>query len=101
MIQDIMQGEQKEERNSFINVNTSVYRGKFLQVQLRLPEEMVREIDEWVDAGRFKSRSDAIRVILELYRDRERTIGFYRTLLERSTEAKERSEILIPLEEIE
>jgi len=71
-----------------------------MQVQVRLPEATVREIDRWVKAGRFKSRSDAIRFILELYRERERTLKFYETLMERSREARERPEILIPLEEV-
>ena len=71
-----------------------------MQVQVRLPEATVREIDRWVKAGRFKSRSDAIRFILELYRERERTLKFYERLMERSREARERPEILIPLEEV-
>ncbi len=71
-----------------------------MQVQVRLPEATVREIDRWVKAGRFKSRSDAIRFILELYRERERTLKFYETLMERSREARKRPEILIPLEEV-
>ena len=71
-----------------------------MQVQVRLPEATVREIDRWVKAGRFKSRSDAIRLILELYRERERTLKFYETLMERSREARKRPEILIPLEEV-
>ena len=69
-------------------------------MQLRLSEEAVREIDRWVKGGRFKSRSDAIRSIVDLYRERERTIQFYKTLVERSRKAKEKPEILIPLEEI-
>ena len=71
-----------------------------MQVQVRLPEATVREIDRWVKAGRFKSRSDAVRFILELYRERERTLKFYERLMERSREARERPEILIPLEEV-
>jgi len=71
-----------------------------MQVQLRLSEETVKEIDGWVRTGRFKSRSDAVRFIIRLYSERERTMKFYQTLLERSAEAKERPEILIPLEEI-
>ena len=35
------------------------------QVQLRLPEELVQEIDKLVKTGKFKNRSDAIRHIGE------------------------------------
>ena len=71
-----------------------------MQVQLRLPKEMVTEIDEWVRSGRFKSRSDAIRFIIQFYQERERTLQFYQTLVQRSTEARENPEKLISLEEI-
>ncbi len=72
-----------------------------MQVQLRLPEETLAELDRWVQEGRFKSRSDAIRVILELYREGERTMSFYSMLVGRSKEAKARPEMLLPLEEPE
>ena len=71
------------------------------QVQLRLPEKMVKEIDRWVAEGRFKSRSDAIKTILSIYQEREKTREFYRMLLKRSEEAKKHPESLIPLEELE
>jgi Arc/MetJ-type ribon-helix-helix transcriptional regulator len=71
-----------------------------MQVQLRLPKEMVTEIDEWVRSGRFKSRSDAIRFIIQFYQERERTLQFYQTLVQRSAEARENPEKLISLEEI-
>ena len=70
------------------------------QVQVRMPEKLVKEIDKWVAEGRFKSRSDAIKTIVALYEERERTREFYRMLVERSKEAKEKSEILVPLEDI-
>jgi Arc/MetJ-type ribon-helix-helix transcriptional regulator len=69
------------------------------QVQLRLPEKMIAEIDCWVAKGRFKSRSDAIKSILTLYEEREKTREFYTLLLKRSEEAKKRPEKLVPLEE--
>ncbi|MCD6088120.1 ribbon-helix-helix protein, CopG family [Candidatus Bathyarchaeota archaeon] len=70
------------------------------QVQVRMPEKLVKEIDKWVAEGRFKSRSDAIKTIVALYEERERTREFYKMLVERSKEAKEKPEILVPLEEI-
>ena len=69
------------------------------QVQLRLPEKTVEEIDRWVAEGKFKSRSDAIKTIISLYEEREKTREFYKMLLKRSQEAKEHPEKLVPLEE--
>ena len=69
------------------------------QVQLRLPEEMIAEIDHWVAEGRFKSRSDAIKTIISLYEEREKTRKFYELLNQRSEEAKKHREKLVPLEE--
>ena len=69
------------------------------QVQLRLPEKTVEEIDRWVAEGKFKSRSDAIKTIISLYEEREKTREFYKMLLKRSQEAKEHPEDLVPLEE--
>jgi Arc/MetJ-type ribon-helix-helix transcriptional regulator len=69
------------------------------QVQLRLPEELVEEIDAWVKSGRFKSRSDAIKVIITLYEEREKTREFLKMLSARSEEAEKSPETLVPLEE--
>ena len=69
------------------------------QVQLRLPEEMIAEIDGWVAEGRFKSRSDAIKTIISLYEEREKTRKFYELLNKRSEKAKKNPEKLVPLEE--
>jgi len=69
------------------------------QVQLRLPEELVKEIDTWVKSGRFKSRSDAIKVIITLYEEREKTREFLKMLSARSEEAEKSPETLVPLEE--
>lgn len=72
-----------------------------VQVQLRMPEDVVKDIDRWVSKGRFKSRSDAIKTIVALYEEREKTRNFYQMLVERSKEAREKPDILVPLEEIE
>ena len=69
-----------------------------VQVQVRIPKELVKEIDIWVKEGKFASRSEAIRAIVALYEEREHTRKFYQILLERSKEASERPEILLPLE---
>ena len=69
------------------------------QVQLRLSEKMIAEIDCWVAEGRFKSRSDAIKIIISLYEEREKTREFYDLLHKRSEEAKKHPGKLIPLEE--
>jgi Arc/MetJ-type ribon-helix-helix transcriptional regulator len=72
-----------------------------VQVQLRLPEESISEIDKWISEGKFRNRSDAIRTILALYQEKEKTREFYKMLVERSYEAKENPEILIPLEDLD
>jgi len=71
-----------------------------VQVQLRISEGTVKEIDLWVNQGKFKSRSDAIKSILAMYEEREKTRVFYKMLVERSEEAKKKPELLVPLEEI-
>ena len=71
------------------------------QVQLRLSQKTIEELDKWVNEGRFKNRSDAIRSILSYYQEREKTREFYKMLNKRSKEAKEQPKTLIPLEEFE
>jgi Arc/MetJ-type ribon-helix-helix transcriptional regulator len=71
------------------------------QVQLRLPQKTLEEIDNWVAEGRFKNRSDAIKSIINYYQEREKTCDFFNLLLKRSEEAKQHPETLIPIEEIE
>ncbi len=71
-----------------------------VQVQLRVPKETIKEIDEWVSKGRFKSRSDAIKTIIALYEEREKTREFYKMLMKRSEEVKKDPSILIAFEEL-
>lgn len=59
---------------------------------------MTDTLDKWVDQGKFKSRSDAIRTVLAQYEEKERTREFYEMLKERSKEAEEHPEELISLE---
>ncbi|MCW4007494.1 MAG: ribbon-helix-helix domain-containing protein [Candidatus Bathyarchaeota archaeon] len=70
------------------------------QVHLRLSEKTLEEIDRWVAEGRFKSRSDAIRSIINFYQEREKTREFYQMLVKRSEEARKHPERLVPLEEV-
>jgi Arc/MetJ-type ribon-helix-helix transcriptional regulator len=69
------------------------------QVQLRLPQKTLEEIDQWVAEGKFKSRSDAIKTIIAFYEEREKTRKFFNMLMKRSKEAKEQPESLIRFEE--
>jgi Arc/MetJ-type ribon-helix-helix transcriptional regulator len=69
-------------------------------VQVRIPREMARDIDRWVETGRFASRSEAVKTIVALYSERERVRTFYEMLSNRSREAKENPEDLLPLEEV-
>ena len=66
---------------------------------MRLPKKTIEEIDQWVKEGRFKSRSDAIKTIISLYEEREKTREFLIMLRTRSREAEEHPETLMPLEE--
>jgi Arc/MetJ-type ribon-helix-helix transcriptional regulator len=70
------------------------------QVQVRIPEELVQEIDRWVDEGRFSSRSEAVKTIVTLYNEREHTRKFYEMLSRESEEARKRPESLVPLKDI-
>jgi len=69
------------------------------QVQLRQPEKTLQQIDQWVSEGKFKSRSDAIKTIISLYEEKEKTRQFYEMLYKRSQEAKEHPEKLVPIED--
>ncbi|MFW6176151.1 MAG: ribbon-helix-helix domain-containing protein [Thermoplasmatota archaeon] len=42
------------------------------QVQVRVTENMIETLDEWMKEGKFKSRSDAIRPVLKQYEEREK-----------------------------
>ena len=71
-----------------------------VQVQVRVPKRVVQEIDSWISEGRFANRSDAIKTVLALYAEMERTRKFYQVLLKRSEQARKKPDSLIPLEEI-
>jgi Arc/MetJ-type ribon-helix-helix transcriptional regulator len=81
-------------------VNSIVYGGLVTQVQLRLSQKTLEEIDQWVAEGRFKSRSDAIKTIVSLYEERERTREFFKMLVKRSEDARKHPGDLVPLEEL-
>ena len=70
------------------------------QVQVRIPEELVEEIDHWIAEGRFTSRSEAVKTIVTLYQEREKTRKFYDMLLKESEEAKKHPETLVPLKDV-
>jgi len=70
-----------------------------VQVQVRVPKRVAEELDSWIAEGRFANRSEAIKTILALYEEREKTRRFYQMLIKRSNEAKKRSS-LIPIEAI-
>ena len=71
-----------------------------VQVQLRLSDGTVKHIDEWIKEGRFKSRSEAIKAIINFYEERERTREFLALLMARSKEADTHPESFVPLEEL-
>ncbi len=65
-----------------------------VQVQVRMPEKLVETIDKWIEEGRFSSRSEAIKMVIAMYQESEKTKAFYNMLMQRSREAKERPETL-------
>ena len=69
-------------------------------VQVRIPEELVEEIDHWIAEGRFSSRSEAVKTIVTLYKEREKTRKFYEMLSKESEEARKHPESLIPLKDV-
>jgi len=71
-----------------------------VQVQLRVPEKVIGEIDRWVDEGRFSSRSDAIKTIVSMYEEKEKTMRFLKMLSKRSEEAKRKPSSLVRLEDL-
>ncbi len=70
------------------------------QVQVRIPEKLLKELDKWIAQGKYTSRSDAIKTIVALQQERERMRKFFEILLERSKEARTKPETLVPLDQI-
>ena len=70
------------------------------QVQVRIPEELVKELDRWIEEGKFSSRSEAVKTIVTLYNERERARKFYAMLSKESDEAKKHPESLVPLKDV-
>ena len=71
------------------------------QVQLRIPEEAIKEIDGWVEEGKFRSRSDAVKTILAIYQERQRTMEFFKMLMGRSEESKKNPKIMVRLADLD
>ena len=65
-----------------------------LSVQLRVPEQMVEAIDKEISSGKFKSRSEAIKLIIYEYQEKQKTREFYRELDKRSIESKNKSNLI-------
>ncbi len=65
-----------------------------VQVQVRMPKAMADHIDRWIVEGRFSSRSEAIRMAMALFQEKEKAQVFCNMLIERSKEAKEQPEIM-------
>ncbi len=70
------------------------------QVQVRIPDDLVKELDRWIAEGRFSSRSEAVKTIVALYKERERTRKFYEMLTRRSEDARRHPERLVPLKDV-
>lgn len=53
-----------------------------IQIAVRIPNGLVSELDELVDAGRFETRADAVRAALETLLDLERRAEIGRRIVE-------------------
>ena len=51
------------------SVNGIVY---VVQAQVRIPEELLEKIDEWIEESKYNSRSEAIKYVLMLHEEKER-----------------------------
>ncbi len=71
-----------------------------VQVQVRLPKELAKQIDKWIEEGKFVNRSDAIKAIVSFSYERDKTLKFCELLERRSREAAKKPEKLVPLEKI-
>jgi len=69
-----------------------------VQVQLRVPEQVIKEIDEMVKKNKFRSRSDAIKTMISFYQEREKTKKFYEMLAKIEEETEKHPEMLVKLE---
>ena len=66
-----------------------------------MAEKTVKNIDKMIAQGRFKSRSEAIKMMVAFYEEREKTRQFLKMLMKRSEDAEEKPDILIPLDKLE
>jgi len=64
------------------------------QVQVRIPQDTVNMLDSLVKKGEFQSRSDAIKTILAIYKEKEKTREFYNMLVKRSQETDKLEELV-------
>jgi Arc/MetJ-type ribon-helix-helix transcriptional regulator len=71
-----------------------------ISVNVRVPECMIESIDDFVKRGIFASRSDAIKTMIAVYQEREKTRQFFDVLNTRSREAREHPAELIPLDKL-
>jgi Arc/MetJ-type ribon-helix-helix transcriptional regulator len=70
------------------------------QVKVRIPDDLGKDLDRWIAEGRFSSRSEAVKTIVALYKERERTRKFYEMLSRRSEDARKHPERLVPLSDV-
>ena len=68
-----------------------------ISVNVRVPEAMVDFIDVLVKQGFFASRSDAIKMMIAYYQEKEKTREFLGMLVARSKEARANPDMLVAL----
>ena len=71
-----------------------------VQVQLRIPEGVVEEVDNLVKEGMFRNRSDAIKGIIMIYMESRKTREFFKMLKQIDEETEKHPKTLIPIEDV-
>ena len=71
-----------------------------ISVNVRVPEQMVASIDASVKRGIFASRSDAIKTMIAIYEEKEKTRQFLDMLNEESEHARKHPEKLVSLKDL-
>ena len=72
-----------------------------VQVQLRVSDATADFLDMLVKQGRFSSRSEAVKTMITIYEERNKTREFYEELKRRAKEMDKHPERAVDFEDIE
>ncbi len=63
-------------------------------VQLRMPEQMIKYLDKEITLGKFNNRSEAIKLIVYEYVQKEKTKKFIEEIDKRSKDANKKENLI-------